>query len=344
MPVRVAVVGAGVMGSNHLRVLSQFDEQRVEIVGVAESDHGALTRAVRQFHIPGFGDYAEMIASIRPDLVVVAVPTALHFEVASFAADHEAHVLVEKPITRTIEEAVALRDRGREKGVHIAVGYVERFNPAVRALKQRLDAGTLGQIFALHSFRLGPFPPRIRDVGVILDLATHDLDVMRYLMQEDVTEVFAKSRCVVHSEYEDLFHGMISFAGQTVGALDVNWLTPTKVRELRVTGEHGMYLLNYLSQELYFYENDHLGTTWDAQRTFSGVSEGAMTRLKVLRAEPLRLEYEDVLDAITQDREPTVTARDGVAVLQLAHLLLKSSRSGMVVPAPSELALVPALV
>src|SRR5690348_622153 len=100
--------------------------------------------------------------------------------------------------------------------------------------------------------------------------------------------------------------------------LDVDWLTPTKVRELSVTGERGMYLVNYLSQDLFFYENDYTTTTWDALRSITGVSEGTMTRLKVQKAEPLRLEYEDIFAAIRSDSIPTVTGEDGVAVLKVA--------------------------
>lgn len=332
MPVKVAVIGAGSMGLNHLRVLRDFSEDEVQIVGVAETYEPALTRATSRFHIAGFADYHQMLSEASPDLVSVVVPTQAHFEVAAAALNAGCHVLIEKPITATIEEAMTLLKLAAEQKRKIAVGHVERFNPAVMELKRHIIAGNVGQIFSLHARRLGPFPPRIRDVGVILDLATHDLDVMRYLTGAEVAYVFAESQQQVHQMHEDLLLGLIRFSNRAIGMLDVNWLTPTKVRELSVTGERGMYLVNYLSQDLYYYENDYTTTTWDALRSLTGVSEGTMTRLKVQKAEPLRLEYEDILAALRNDTEPTVKGEDGLAVLHLAHQLIKATQSKEVIP------------
>lgn len=331
MPVKVGVVGAGAMGSNHLRVLSDFDAKRAQLVGIAEPAQAVREKAVNRFHVAAFERSQQMIDETKPDLVVVAVPTNLHFEVANYALDTGHHVLVEKPIATTIEEAETLIQLAKRKSVHLAVGHVERFNPAVMALKQLLAQGDLGTIFSLHARRLGPFPPRIRDVGVTLDLATHDLDAMRYLTGEEVAHVYAETQQRVHQTHEDLLLGMVRFVNGALGVLDVNWLTPSKVRELTVTGERGMYLVNYLSQDLYFYENDYSPTSWDALRSITGVSEGTMTRLKVQKSEPLRLEYEDILTAIEQDSQPTVTGEDGLAVLRLAHQLLSATHAGKVI-------------
>ena len=317
-PVKVAVVGAGSMGANHLRVLSEMPEAQVRLVGVAEPHEPTLARATARFHIPGFLDYRDMLAETQPDLVSVVVPTHLHAEVAAHALNAGISVLIEKPITTTVEEAQSLIALAKVRGARIAVGHVERFNPAVIALKQLLDAGSLGQVYHLHARRLGPFPPRIRDVGVILDLATHDLDVMRYLAGAEVKRVVAETQQRIHQSHEDMIIGLLRFANDIVGVLDVNWLTPTKVRELSVTGERGMYLVNYLTQDLYFYENDYTATTWDALRSTSGVSEGTMTRLKVAKAEPLRLEYESVLHSLVDGQPMTVSGEDGLAVLESA--------------------------
>ena len=328
---KVAVVGAGSMGINHLRVLQDFDDDSVQLVGVAETQEPVLVRAVQRFHVAGFTDYRRMIFETCPDLVVVVVPTHLHYEVASHALERGIHVLIEKPIATREEEALSLIELGHRHGATIAVGHVERFNPAVIALKQFLANGSLGQIFSLHARRIGPYPPRIRDVGVALDLATHDLDTMRSLIGAEVERVYAETQRRIAREHEDLLFGVIRFANGTVGMLDVNWISPTKVRELSVTGERGMYLANYLTQELYFYENDYTPTSWDALRTQLGVSEGTMTRLKVQKVEPLRAEYEDIIAALESGRSPTVTAEDGLAVLHLAQRLIGSTRVGEVV-------------
>ncbi len=233
-------------------------------------------------------------------------------------------MLIEKPITRTIDEALALLRLARTRGVKIAVGHVERFNPAIVELKRQLQHNVLGQMFHLHARRIGPFPPRIRDVGVTLDLASHDIDIMRYLTNSEIEDVYAQTQRRLHNSREDLLLGFVRFTNGVLGVLDVNWLTPTKIRELTVTGEKGMFLVNYLTQEVYFYENDYSTTNWDTLRSLTGVSEGTMTRLKVQKAEPLRLEYEDIIRAMVDDLLPTVSGEDGLAVLKVVEQLVPS--------------------
>jgi UDP-N-acetylglucosamine 3-dehydrogenase len=317
MRLKIAVVGAGSMGMNHLRVLRDMSEEQVQVVGIAETHEPNLKSAVSRFHVPGYSDYREMVEKTRPDLVAVVVPTHLHFEVAQYVLDLGINVLIEKPMTSTIEEARALIQLAYLRNARLAVGHIERFNPAVIAVKRHLMDGELGKMFHLHARRLGPFPPRIRDVGVTLDLATHDIDVMRYLADAEIEHVYAETQRYIHTSHEDLVLGILRFTNQTIGVLDVNWLTPTKIRELSVTGEKGMYLVNYLTQDVYFYQNDYTTTSWDALRSLTGVSEGTMTRLKIQKAEPLRLEYEDVMAAIQQDTVPTVSGEDGLAVLRV---------------------------
>src|SRR5260370_29734505 len=316
MRIKVAVIGAGSMGMKHLRVLRDFNEDQVELVGVADPYEPNLQHAISRFHIAGFTDYRQMVEQTHPDLVAVVVPTHLHFEVASYLLDQGNNVLLEKPMTSSIEEAEALIQLASIRGAKLAIRHIERFNPAVIEVKRHLIAGELGQMFHLHARRLGPLPPRIRDVGVTLDLATHDIDVMRYLADAEVEHVYSETQRYIHTSHEDLLLGVLRFTNQAIGMLDVNWLTPTKVRELSITGEKGMYLINYLTQDVYFYENDYTTTTWDAIRSITGVSEGTMTRLKVQKEEPLRLEYENVVAALLHDIAPIVTGEDGVAVLK----------------------------
>jgi len=328
MQLKVGVVGAGSMGMNHLRVLRDFNEEQVQLVGVAESSEPALHQAMKRFYVSGYTDYRQMVEQTHPDLVAVVVPTHSHFVVAEYLLNQGINVLIEKPMASTVEEATTLLDIARRRNVKIAVGHVERFNPAVIEVKRCLVADELGQLFHLHARRLGPFPPRIRDVGVTLDLATHDVDVMRYLADADVKYVYAETQQHIHTSQEDLLLGILRFTNGVIGVLDVNWLTPTKIRELSITGEKGMFLVNYLTQDVYFYENDYTPTTWNDLSRLTGVSEGTMTRLKVRKAEPLRLEYEDVLEAIRQDMLPTVTGEDGLAVLRIAHRLRASAYEG----------------
>lgn len=325
MQLKVAVIGAGAMGVNHLRVLKNYNEEQIQLVGVAEVTEPLLNNAINKFHIDGYSDYRRMVEETKPDLVAIVVPTHLHYEVASYLLEQGINVLIEKPITSTVEEARSLLQLAQERGVMVAVGHVERFNPALVTLKKHLQAGKLGQLFQLHARRLGPFPPRIRDVGVILDLASHDIDVMRYLTGADVTRAYAQIQQRIHTSHEDSVFGVLYFTDGVMGMLDVNWLTPTKVRELMVTGERGMFHVNYLTQDLYFYENDYTPTEWNELSRLTGVSEGTMTRLKVQKAEPLLLEYDDVFTALRSDKQPTVTGEDGLAVLQASYKLMRSA-------------------
>ena len=157
MCIKVAVVGAGSMGMNHLRVLKEFPEEQVKLVGVAEAAEPILQRAVDRFHVAGYRDYRSMVEQTRPDLIAVVVPTHLHTEVASYLIERRTHVLLEKPIASNVEEACSLVRLAQRHNVKLAIGHVERFNPAIIEVKRRLSARGLGQVFQVHARRLGPF-------------------------------------------------------------------------------------------------------------------------------------------------------------------------------------------
>lgn len=326
-PTRIAVIGAGAMGRNHLRVLN--DLEQALLVGVADADAAIAQRAARHFGIAAYTDYRELIEKAHPEAVVVAVPTIRHREVALAAIARGMHLLVEKPIAYTLEEGQEMLDAAQQAGVILTVGHIERYNPAIRELHRRLRSGELGRVFQLHARRLGPFPPRVRDVGVVIDLATHDVDIMRYLSGSEVTRVYAETARQIHTAHEDLLSGLLRFADQSIGVLDINWLTPTKIRELMVTGEKGMFHVNYLTQELYFYENNYIKTDWNAISNISGVSEGDMVRPRIDKAEPLKVELEHFLCAVQGEDVPVVSGEDGLTALYIARLIARSGVEGM---------------
>ena len=243
---RAAVVGLGSMGANHARVFG--DMAGVELAAVVDSDPERVQKAVGGRPIAGFTGTEEMLRDVRPDLVSIVVPTQLHETVATAAIGAGANVLVEKPIAATVDAARRIACAARSANVLLTVGHIERFNPAVRELKERLAAGQGGRVLQVKARRVGPFPHRIRDVGVIHDLAPHDIDIMRYLLGEDVEQVFAEARRHINTDNEDLFLGMLRFSGGAMGLLDINWLTPTKERSLTVLCEKGMFAVDYAAQ------------------------------------------------------------------------------------------------
>ncbi len=327
---KVGVIGAGAMGRNHLRVLN--DLAGVELVGVADADTVTAENTARRLRITAYSDYREMLERERPDAVVVAVPTILHREVVLEVIAHGLHVLVEKPIAFTVEEGTEMIEAARAACVILTVGHIERYNPAIVELHRRLqEEEALGRVFQMHARRLGPFPPRVRDVGVVIDLATHDIDIMRFLSGSEVERVSAETARRIHTEHEDLLSGLLRFEDDSIGVLDINWLTPTKIRELMITGEKGMFHVNYLTQDLFFYRNDHTSSEWDTISTIKGVSEGEMIRLRIEKSEPLKIELERFVRAVRGEDVMLVSGEDGLAALRVARSLVEAGVEGKVI-------------
>ncbi len=325
---KAAVIGTGMMGRNHARVYAQLEH--ASLVAAADSDPKALEAIARTYKVQVYTDYEQMLDEAKPDLVSVAVPTRLHREVATAVMKRGVHVFLEKPIASTVEEGQKIVDCARSAGVKLAVGHIERFNPAVIELKKQLDAGHLGRIFQLHARRVGPFPPRIEDVGVVIDLATHELNLLEYLTGSRVESVYAEIEREIHAQHEDLLTGILKFADGAVGILDINWLTPTKIRELSLIGERGMFSVNYLTQDLHFYENDYLNCNWEGF-AIMGVSEGRRIRHNIKRKEPLVAEIESFVDAVERNIEPQISGEEALRAVLLAERLLESGRKHEVV-------------
>jgi predicted dehydrogenase len=327
MVIRAAVIGLGSMGANHARVLSDMDG--VELVAVADADATRVERAIGGRAIYGFEGAAHLLAESRPEMVSVVVPTGLHEEIAVACLEAGAHVLVEKPIAATLAGGEHISRRARSLDRLVSVGHIERFNPAILALKRRLADGQGGRVIQLRARRVGPFPHRIRDVGVIHDLAPHDIDIMRFLLDDEVERVYAETQRHIHTQNEDLFAGMLRFANGTLGLLEINWLTPTKERTLTVLCEKGMFAVDYAAQTLAFYENF---AATAREGAIASVTEGPMTRYPIANREPLRVELEAFRDAITAGSPAPVPAEDGLAALAVAEALVRSGESGMPVP------------
>jgi predicted dehydrogenase len=327
---KVAVVGAGSMGRNHARVYSELPG--VELVAVADTDEKLAEAVAGKYGARSYVDYRAMLEKEKLEAVTIAVPTAMHEQVGLNVLNAGVHVLMEKPIAATLAEGQRLVEKARERRLQLMVGHIVRFNPAILALKQKLEAAELGRIFQIFCRRAGPFPARIRDVGVVIDLAPHDVDIMRYLSGSEVTRVYSETEQRIHTDHEDLLWGTLRFADGTVGSLEINWLTPTKIRETLVLGERGLFRVDDLTQDLYFFENrDARDVAWNALATLRGVSEGSMTRFAIPRFEPLKAELQEFVQAVRVGQAPSITGEDGLMALKLSLALAESGRTHRVV-------------
>jgi UDP-N-acetylglucosamine 3-dehydrogenase len=323
MTLKTAVIGVGSMGKNHARIYWELPS--VDLVGVADFDQTTADLIANKYGTKAYYDYRVLLDEAKPDAVTLAVPTIYHHEVALEIIDRGIPLLIEKPIAYTIEEGQSIIDAAKRKNVKLMIGHIERFNPAILTLKEHINQGKLGRIFQMDAHRQGPFPARIADVGVVVDLAVHDLDVMRFVSQKEIIRVYAETEKHIHSKYEDLLTGLVRFSDGIVGTLTINWLTPTKIREFIVTGERGLYRCDYLTQDLFFFENpDSAGSEWDNLRVLRGVREGQMVRHIIAKKEPLRSEQEAFLDAVENDTQVAVSGEDGLRALELAKTIVDS--------------------
>lgn len=323
---RAGVVGLGMMGRHHCRVLRSLPG--IELVAVADAagdPHGAASG------VPLVDDVAALV-ELGLDLAVVAVPTDQHEEVATALAAAGVHVLVEKPLAADLPSARRLTDLFASAGLVGCVGHIERFNPAIQQLRRRLEAGELGQVYQVTARRQGPFPARISDVGVVKDLATHDIDTITYVTGEPFASVSARLAYKSGRQHEDLVTAVGALADGTAVSLSVNWLSPFKERTLVVVGERGAFVASTLTSDLEFFANGTFTTDLDSPLAhFRGVSEGDVIRYAFAKPEPLRTELEGFQAAVGGEPAGVVTMADGSVVVAVADAIVESGLTGATV-------------
>jgi UDP-N-acetylglucosamine 3-dehydrogenase len=340
-PLRVAVLGAGRMGVYHVETLERIDAWT--LVAVADPDEAVARAAIGRRPIDYDRDWSATLARDDLDAVIVATPTVTHVEIAGAALRAGLHVLVEKPIASTVSDGLRLVGEAREAGRKLTVGHVERFNPAVRKVREVLLEGRLGRIFRIEAVRVGPLPDRIRDAGVAIDLATHDLDLMQWILRREITRVSAEGTRFLHASEEDMITALLRFgADGPFGVLDVNWLTPEKRRELTLLGENGMLRADYLTQDVWYREAANQSTGWDELALVRGDAEGSILRFSLRKVEPLRAELEAFARCILEDTREPVSGYDGARALAVALAVRDSAHNNrpvtllpMPIPAPA---------
>lgn len=325
---RAGLVGIGAMGRNHARVLAGLEG--VELVGVVDPAGDPQGNAQGA---PVIATVEELIA-LGIDYAVVACPTGLHEEVGLKLAEAGVGALIEKPLAHTVEAGQSLVEAFESRGLVAGVGHIERYNPALQSLRSRLEAGDLGEIYQVVTRRQGPFPARIADVGVVKDLATHDIDLTRWVTGQDYVSVAAHTSRKSGREHEDMVVVVGELDGGTMVNHLVNWLSPLKERSTVVTGTKGCFIADTLTADLTFYANGARTTEWEALLAFRGVSEGDVTRLAIPKREPLLVEHERFLEAVLGKESDIVTLRQGLRTVEVATAILSSADSGLTVSLP----------
>jgi UDP-N-acetylglucosamine 3-dehydrogenase len=321
----VGVIGVGSMGGNHARVYSEI----ANLTGIADGNKETCDRISKKFGTKGYTDYHELLKNPDIEAVSIATPSSKHLEVSLDAITAGKHILVEKPLALNLNDALKIVDSAKESGVTLAVGHVERYNPIIEVTKKILEKKEFGDLISISSRRVSSFPARIRDAGVIMDLGIHDIDVLRYLVSEKVVDVFALAGATGTTsggkDMEDHASILLDFEGQVSGFIEINWLTPMKVRKVSLTCSKNFAVMDYMDQSLEV-SSSSLGE-YDIGDLFHLPQKYDIKMIQVRREEPLKNELLDFLRAVQQKSEPTVTGEDAMETLKIAQAAVESYKT-----------------
>jgi len=315
---KLGVIGTGSMGKNHVRVCSELEN--VELIGVADVNREVAKKVAKKFDTTAFFDYKELLS--KAEAVIIATPTVTHHKIATDAINSGKHVLVEKPICNKIEEAEDLIKKAEKENLVLAVGHIERHNPAVKFIKDAMDKKNFGELITLTSKRVSSFPGRIRDVGVIFDFGVHDIDVMRWLAGE-VKSVYAKAgRFNKRIKYEDYANIVLNFENGICGIIEVNWLTPMKIRKLFLTCSENFVEVDYINQSITI--SSSYFRKFNEADLYHVPIQYNMNHITLEKKEPLKNEIEDFVSAIENNKKPLADGEDGLMALKIAEAAARS--------------------
>ena len=314
---RVIVIGAGIMGKNHARVLNLLGH----LAGVVDMNEEAAMAVAKKYGV----EWSRDIKDLDFDAAVVATPTITHYSIAKTLIEEGKHVLVEKPFVHSIEAGEELIDMSKEQDVILGVGHIERYNPMVEFIKKNIVNNT--EVISIGAKRVSGFPARIRDVGVVMDLGVHDIDVLRYLMG-DVATVYASGGNIKHERYEDHASILLTFKDGKTGYIETNWLTPKKIRKLWLTTESNYVEGDYMAQSIEISSDKLEVDEYNAYRMSIDLN---IRKINLKREEPLRRELQDFINAVENHKLPLVTGVDGLEAVKIAKAALKSMENGKAV-------------
>jgi len=304
----IAVVGAGFWGKNHARNLKELNETR--LIAICDRDEAKAKAVAELFGVEAYNDSRKMLKRKDVEAVTVCTWSTQLAAEATKALKAGKHVLVEKPMANNVQEAKKIVDLAKKNQRHLMVGFLMRFIPGVQRIKEAVEKGEIGSLVYATARRVSQWPERIGDVGVVKDLAIHDIDITRYLFNGDPTEVYAKVGSFRHKKLEDHAQILLTFKERKTAFIEANWLTPYKIRKLMVTGSEAIMTLDYITQEI----------------TMETAGQTVAPRYEV--KEPLKLELQHFANSIIEDKETIITGMDGLKALRIAEAALKSARKG----------------
>jgi UDP-N-acetylglucosamine 3-dehydrogenase len=306
-PLGVGVIGVGAWGKNHARIFSELEE--VKLVALVDRDSNRAKTLAKKYNTAHYTQTDDLLKREDVDAVTICTPTITHADLALEAIASGKHLLIEKPMTDTVQQARRIIEAANAAKVILMVGFVERFNPAVNTAAQVIDQGKIGELVLGSARRLGPFvPSRVADIGIIKDMAIHDIDIARFLVKQEATSVYAIAGSLYH-KYEDHANIVIRFDNKPTFFLECNWLTPHKLRGLNITGSEGVMSLDYISQEV------KIGTSHWEQKSTS------------IWDEPLKRELVHFVKSVSEKHQPLTSGFDGLEALRIAEAALESARS-----------------
>jgi UDP-N-acetylglucosamine 3-dehydrogenase len=318
----VGVVGLGSMGQNHARVYSEI----TNLVGIVEPNEDLLKTVSKRFNVKGYPHIQNLIDNEILDAVSISTPTSTHFDIAQVFIEAGKHVLVEKPMCGDVDKAKKLVESAEKNDVIIAAGFIERHNPVVGLTKSLIEKKQFGNVISISSRRVSSFPARIKDVGVIFDLGIHDIDVIRYLLDSKVRSVFALAGKTGEAEFEDHANIFLEFENGVLAVIEVNWLTPMKVRKVSLTCSKNFVEMDYINQNLQV--SSSTIKKIDSGNLYRIPQEYAERKIELERKEPLKNELNDFLDAVEHRSAPLVSGDEGVKTLEIAHAAMLSVKEG----------------
>ncbi|MEX2580436.1 MAG: Gfo/Idh/MocA family oxidoreductase [Verrucomicrobiales bacterium] len=294
MSVKVGVVGVGAIGRNHARIYSELES--AELVGIYDANEALARSVAEEFGTEALGSFEELVE--RVDAASVATPTLTHREVATSLLSKGKHVLVEKPISDSVDDAKAIIDLAQENGCVLQIGHIERFNPVMSQLEARLDSPRF-----IECHRLSPFPKRSLDIGVVLDLMIHDLEIVLHLVRAPIESVDAVGVPVL-TRREDIANARIRFGDGCVANITASRISPERMRKIRVFQGDAYLSLDYQDQSGWIYRKDGM--------------EIAREVVEVEKDEPLKCELAAFVDCAARGEQPRVSGQQGAAALDVA--------------------------